>query len=192
MIVHYGKYADIDIEDCKSVYRPAEDTFLLMDYLIPGNRVLEVGCGTGIISVYCAKLGRNVTCCDISDAALDCTEKNVIRNKVTVEVINSSLFDNIEGKFDTIIFNPPYLPVEDRIEDAEQWNGGKEGFDVIRPFLKRAKSFLEVSGSIYLILSSLTDINRVISEFPEYSFNLVASDSYFFETIFLYHIFPRP
>lgn len=192
LIVHYSRYRDIGIEDCKSVYRPAEDTLLIMEHMIPGNKVLEIGCGTGIISIYCAKMGRAVTCCDISEAALDCTEKNMIRNKVAIDVINSSLFDNINGKFNTIVFNPPYLPVEDRIEGAEQWNGGKEGFDVIRPFLKKAMNFLEPDGSIFIILSSLTDIGKLISEFPKYTFKLLASESYFFESIFLYQLFPVP
>lgn len=192
LIVHYGRYRGIDIEDCKSVYRPAEDTFLIMDHMIPGNKVLEIGCGTGIISIYCAKMGRSVTCCDISEAALDCTEKNALRNSVAIDLINSSLFDNIEGRFNTIIFNPPYLPVEDRIEGAEQWNGGKDGFDVIRPFLNKAINFLEPDGSIFIILSSLTNIEELISEFHGYTFKLLASESYFFESIFLYQLFPVP
>ena len=163
MIVHYEKYAGISIENCSGVYRPAEDSFLILDHIIPGNRVLEIGCGSGIISIYCAKIGRDVTCCDVAQSARDCTEKNAIRNHVDLQIVDSQLFGNINGKYDTIVFNPPYLPTEDRYEESEQWDGGKDGFDVIRPFFKSAKNYLEDHGSIYIILSSLTDIEGLLS-----------------------------
>ena len=189
LIIHYERYGGISIEHCSGVYHPAEDTYLVMDNLIPGNRVLEIGCGTGIISIYCARMGRHVTCCDISQKALECTEKNAIRNRASLQILNSSLFQNVEGIFDTIIFNPPYLPVEDRMEGAEQWSGGNDGFEVITPFLKGAESHLDEAGSIYTIFSSLTDIQGLISSFPNYVFKEKASESYFFETLFLYQIF---
>lgn len=191
LIVHYEKYAGVSIEHCEKVYRPSEDTFLILDNLIPGNNVLEVGCGSGIISVYCAKLGRNVTCCDVSPNARDCTEKNAIRNHVELEIVDSQLFGNISGTYDTIIFNPPYLPTEDRYEESEQWNGGREGFDSIRPFFKSAADFLEDHGSIYIIMSSLTDIDSLMGEFTDYVFKEKARQSFFFETIFLYQVFKK-
>ena len=191
MIVHYEKYSSISIEHCSKVYGPAEDTFLIMDHVIPGTNVLEVGCGTGIISIYCCKLGRKVTCCDVSRDARNCCERNAIRNHVEFEIVDSQLFNRIEGRFDTIIFNPPYLPTEDRYEEAGQWNGGSEGFDVIRPFLKDASNHLEEHGSIYIILSSLTDVNSLIAEFHQYTFLEKARQSFFFETIYLYQLFKR-
>lgn len=192
LIVHYGKYEGISIEHCSRVYGPAEDTFLIMDNLVPGNTVLEVGCGTGIISVFCCKLGRKVTCCDVSEEARNCSEKNAMRNHVEMDILDSQLFNRIEGYFDTIIFNPPYLPTEDRYEEATQWSGGAEGFDAIRPFLKDASDHLEDHGSIYIILSSLTDIESLIDEFKEYTFMEKARQSFFFETIYLYQLFKRP
>ncbi len=192
MIIHYEKYSGISIENCERVYRPAEDTFLVLDNIVPGNTVLEIGCGTGIISVYCATLGREVTCCDVSPDARNCTEKNAIRNHVELKILDSQLFNNIDGKYDTIIFNPPYLPTDDRYEESEQWNGGTGGFDVIRPFLKSAPDHLTEGGSIYIILSSLTDIEGLIKEFRNYSFKEKGRQSFFFETIYLFQIFTIP
>lgn len=191
MIIHYEKYSGISIESCQGVYRPAEDTFLVLDNIIPGNTVLEVGCGTGIISVYCAKIGRKVTCCDVAQAARNCTEKNAIRNHVELEILDSQLFGNISGKYETIIFNPPYLPTDGDIEESEQWDGGRDGFDIIRPFFKSAADHLEDHGSIYVILSSLTNIEALIKEFSNYSFKEKARQSFFFETIILYQVFKR-
>lgn len=192
MIIHYERYSGISIESCDKVYRPAEDTFLIMDHIVPGNTVLEIGCGTGIISVYCATLGREVTCCDVSPDARACAERNAIRNHVEIEILDSQLFGNINGKYETIIFNPPYLPTQDRYEESEQWDGGADGFDVTRPFLKSASRFLTEDGSIYIILSSLTDIDGLMEEFKQYSFKEKAKQSFFFETIFLYQLFMKP
>lgn len=192
MIIHYEKYSGISIENCEKVYRPAEDTFLMLDNIVPGNTVLEIGCGTGIISVYCATLGRDVTCCDVSPDARRCAEKNAIRNHVDLNIVDSQLFNHIKGEYDTIIFNPPYLPTDDRYEESEQWNGGTGGFDVIRPFLKSAIHFLTEGGSIYIILSSLTDIEVLMGEFQQYSFKEKARESFFFETIYLYQLFTKP
>ncbi len=193
MIIHYAKYSGISIESCDRVYRPAEDTFLILDNIKPGNTVLEIGCGTGIISVYCAVLGRVVTCCDVSPDARTCAEKNAIRNHIELDIVDSQLFNKIEGKYDTIVFNPPYLPTEDRYEDSGQWDGGKDGFDHTRPFLKAAHYFLNEGGSIYIILTSLTDVESLIQEFSQYyTFKLKAEQSFFFETIYLYQVFPRP
>ncbi|MCL4336038.1 MAG: methyltransferase [Candidatus Thermoplasmatota archaeon] len=186
--IDYEKYNRISIEPCKNVYPPSEDTFLVLDNIVPGHTVLEIGCGSGIISVYCATLGSTVTCCDVSEAALACTEKNAIRNHVTLDLINSNLFQRITGKFDTIIFNPPYLPTEDRIENSEQWDGGTTGFDITRPFLNDAADHLEDGGTIYLILSSLTNIDALVSEYKNYDFKEKARDSFFFETLFLFEI----
>ena len=186
--IDYEKYNRISIEPCQNVYPPSEDTFLVLDNIVPGHTVLEIGCGSGIISVYCATMGSTVTCCDVSEAALACTEKNAIRNHVSLNLINSNLFQRITGKFDTIIFNPPYLPTEDRIENSEQWDGGTTGFDIISPFLNDAAAHLEDGGTIYLILSSLTNIDALVNEYKNYDFKEKARDSFFFETLFLFEI----
>ncbi len=188
MRIDYEKYNRISIEPCQNVYPPSEDTFLVLDNIVPGHTVLEIGCGSGIISIYCASLGCAVTCCDVSEAALTCTEKNAIRNHVSLKAINSSFFQRIEGEFDTIIFNPPYLPTEDRMENSDQWDGGQSGFDVIRPFLNGAADHLDEGGTIYLVLSSLTNIDALIEQYKNYSFKEKARDTFFFETLFLFEI----
>ncbi|EQD26204.1 methyltransferase, partial [mine drainage metagenome] len=119
---------------CMNVYPPSDDTFLLMESIKPGKNVIEIGCGTGLISVFCAKTGSNVTSVDINPLALNCTENNARLNSVTVNTVISDLFEKIDDAYDTVIFNPPYLPSDDDIEGAEQWNGGKDGFKVTRPF----------------------------------------------------------
>ncbi|MEM0155651.1 MAG: methyltransferase [Thermoplasmataceae archaeon] len=180
------QYKGTVIEPCAGVYEPAEDTFLILDNVLPGRELLEIGCGTGIISVYFAKTGCKVTACDINGTAVECARKNAKENSVLVDFSESDLFSNISGQFDTIIFNPPYLPTSDDVEEGTQWNGGEDGFKVISPFLDEAKNHLSTNGEIYLVVSSLTDYQSLWSAYKGYVFEEVASKAFFFETIFLF------
>ena len=182
------EYGNLLIECCDGVYEPSDDTFLVLDNVKCGNRTLEIGTGSGIISVYCAQKGSEVTSADISVKALECAEGNAVLNGVSISLKRSFLFSEISGIYDTIIFNPPYLPTEDNIEGSEQWDGGPDGFRVTRPFLEEADRFLAQDGSIFLILSDLTDIESLISEFRKYTFQEVASVSFDFERIILYEL----
>lgn len=184
---NFGYYG-LQIETCEGVYEPAEDTFLLLDNIECGKRVLEIGTGSGIISIFCAKKGSNVTAVDISQKAVECALRNAETNDVSIEVLQSNLFERISGLFDTIIFNPPYLPTEDDIEGSEQWNGGEDGFRVTRPFLKGSKHHIEKNGKIYIILTDLTDIDSLRSEFTEFRFKELARKSFFYERIILYEL----
>ena len=178
----------INIEVCPGVYPPAEDTFLVVDHATVGPTLLEIGTGSGLISIYYSKMGIRVSACDISPAAVACTRANADRNNTHINAFVSDLFAEVHGKYDTIIFNPPYLPAADEVEDAIQWNGGRDGFAVVRPFLDSAHRFLNSEGNIFIVLSSLTDHQTLKLEYSNYSFDLVASESFFFERILLFSL----
>ena len=169
-----------------SVYRPAEDSYMVMDHANPGARMLEIGAGSGIISIYFASLGKIVTATDISEDAIKLIKHNAEKNNVRINVIESDLFENVNGKYNTIIFNPPYLPVEG---ESPQWSGGSDGFKVISRFLNDAWKYLEKHGNIYIVLSDLTDINLLIKNYNNrYNFKKIASMDFDFESIFLYEL----
>ncbi|AAT42820.1 HemK2/MTQ2 family protein methyltransferase [Picrophilus oshimae] len=173
----------MDIKYNDDVYRPAEDTYLMMDNIKCGKKVLEIGAGTGIISVNLALNNHDVTATDIDDKAIDLIKENARINHVNIKIIKSDLFDNIYDKYDTIIFNPPYLPVEN--EDIK-WSGGSDGFNVTSRFLKDAYMHLNDNGSIYIILSDLTDINKLKNDFKNYEFIEIKRCTFDFESIILY------
>lgn len=182
------KCGDICYEKCEGVYQPAEDTFLLMETLKPCGKVLELGAGTGILAIYCAKRGFETDASDISDAAIECIKKNAAINKVNIKIIKSDLFHNINGLYDTIIFNPPYLPTQDNLPGSEQWDGGMDGFAVIRRFLGGLKLHLSEEGSAFTILSDLTDIKSIVSEFSDLTFKPLKEVRFDFESIWSYMI----
>ncbi len=181
---------DIVIEECEGVYSPAEDSYLLLRSMECGRKVLEIGCGTGILSISCAIRGSDVHSADISESALECTLRNAENNDVTIRAFHSDIFSGIPSgeMYDTIVFNPPYLPSSDNLPEAEQWNGGIDGFALTRPFLREAPGHLLPGGEIYLVLSSLTSIESLIREFPGLKFSIAGEESYFFEKVLVFRI----
>lgn len=81
----------------------------LLDELVKGNeKVLDLGCGTGILGIIAAKLGaKEVTCVDIDDAAYKACRENVMKNNVSdvVHVIHGELKDLEIEKYDIIVVN---------------------------------------------------------------------------------------
>jgi len=143
--------------DPGQVYQPEADTCLLLAAALaevkPGDCVLEVGTGSGLIA---AKLSEHspVIATDINPHAARSARD------AGVEVVRCNLSDAIRGRFDLILFNPPYLPTEprERIDDWLEYalDGGKTGRETIGRFAEGIGRVLAPSGRILLLVSSLT------------------------------------
>ena len=101
----------------KDVYDPAEDSFLLAENILEltNERVLEVGSGSGYVSIYLAKKypKTDFFCVEINPSAASITKKNANQNSVNIEVLCSDLFNSFLVKkhfqlFDIVLFNSPY------------------------------------------------------------------------------------
>ena len=120
----------------------------------PELKFLEVGCGSGINLVTAKNAGvriENILGVDVNIKAVSHCKS------LGFNCIKSNLFNNIKGKFDVIIFNPPYLPLdkkEPKISRRET-TGGKKGNEIIIRFLKQAGKHLTKDGRIFIITSSL-------------------------------------
>ena len=97
------------------VYQPAEDSVFLSDFAIKEirkrkpNKILDLGSGSGFQSKVLIENGipsENIVLSDVNKDAINKLREEFPKSKV----ITSDLFDKIKGKFDLIIFNPPYLP----------------------------------------------------------------------------------
>jgi len=148
------------------VYFPSEDTYLLVKHVKPNNDdvVLDMGTGSGILAIQASKHAKRVIATDINPQAIRCANLNIKLNKLNekIEVRRGDLFKPIEDDelFDLIIFNPPYLPVEEG-EGKEwlekSWNGGVDGRKTINRFLDEFRYFLNENGSVLMIQSSLSN-----------------------------------
>lgn len=114
-------------------------------------KILDVGCGSGVIGITLDKLYKKsiVTCSDISQYALDTTALNARLLESDINVIKSDMLKNINGKYDVIISNPPYIMEEEQIELKVKNNephialyGGKDGLKYYREILSTAKKNL--------------------------------------------------
>ncbi len=183
----------IDIDTVPEVYNPSDDSYLLLEVVevTPGQTFLEIGSGTGLVSIHAAKAGAKVTACDINPHSVDCTRINAARNGQTVKVIESDLFERVHGIFDVIAFNPPYLPgkAASTAWIEKSWSGGEDGGEVARRFLEGAWRHLAPGGRIYLILSSLGGITSVLKVAKErYECEMLSEKRMFFESIFAFRL----
>ncbi len=150
------------------IYEPAEDSFLLQKYIrkYSFGQVLDIGTGTGIQALT-ASQKKNVTSVigiDLNPSAVSYCQKYVQPKNRKLSFLHSDLFVSLRpAKFDTIIFNPPYLP-EDKREPEESslaTTGGKRGYEILERFFADASAFLKPQGIILLLFSSLTRKNQV-------------------------------
>ncbi len=155
---------EIKINEENGVYSPDEDSYLLIDLIDvdEGDDILEIGCGTGIISLHCAYHGGVVTAVDINDKALELTMVNAKDNEIPLKkVLWSDMFSNISGIWDTIIFNPPYLPSIRGAKEDPRWDGGTRGDETIVRFLDQAYPHLTPGGKVYFCCSDLAPLTRI-------------------------------
>jgi len=149
--------------------------------------ILDMGSGSGILILKCKELGFNrLTAVDIDEETVN------YLNKLKIKAIRSDLFSNIKGKFDLIIFNPPYLP-EDKREPKDSrihTTAGKKGYELIINFLEQAKNYLKDSGKILLLFSSLSKPKIIKNKARElgYKTKLLNKKKLFFEELFVYEI----
>jgi release factor glutamine methyltransferase len=175
----------IRLEVSPQVYAPAEDSFLLLSVIevCEGEEVLDMGCGSGLLSLHMAKAGARVTAVDIDPVAVEDTEANARRNGIALDVIRSDLFAKVRGSFDLLVFNPPYLRGEVRGQEDLCWAGGELGTEVTGAFLEGARDHLRPGGRVLLLVSSDADGRSMRKALKGWSVREVASRTIFFEEL---------
>jgi release factor glutamine methyltransferase len=96
-----------------SVCKPLGNEQVLVDHIPSGKNVLEIGCGSGIVTLYAAMKSKHVTAVDIGPDALDNTKANLAAQGIdNVTVLAGNGFDSVSGEFDVVISNPPWVDFE--------------------------------------------------------------------------------
>jgi len=129
----------------------------------PGDRVADIGTGSGILAVMAAQLGAEVWATDTSEASVANARENAQKNQVELHAFAGSFFGPLQGKFDVIIANLPQeiLPEDYKFnlgEDLSQTiSGGKLGNEILMAFLKIAPGYMHANSKLYINVGSLSD-----------------------------------
>ncbi len=145
---------------------PRPETEELVEWILkwelPGDlQILDMGCGTGVLglSLAAARPGWHVTLADVSPDALALTRENAAALEITnADFFQSDLFSAIEGRYDGIVSNPPYIPESDRAtltrevmhDPALALFSGADGLDLIRRLIPEAFHRLNPGGWLVL------------------------------------------
>ncbi|MBR1893204.1 MAG: peptide chain release factor N(5)-glutamine methyltransferase [Lachnospiraceae bacterium] len=162
-ITHVADFMGLEFKTSEGVLIPRIDTEFLVEeamrFIPDGARVLDMCTGSGCILLSIMKYKNDIegTAVDISDAALELTKANADKLGLSPTIIKSNLFENIEGKFDYIISNPPYIRKSDipgLMEEVREHDphlaldGGDDGLDFYRILAKESKDYLISEGMI--------------------------------------------
>lgn len=172
------------------VYGPEEDTYLLLDALVNESLSgdgLELGTGTGIIAITLCDRFTTFTAVDISPYAVALAQENARAHKKNIRVFQSDLFSNVTRTYDVIIFNPPYVPADEKITSVEDaaYHGGEDGRRVIDQFLFQFQPYLTPHGKVYFLQSSLSNISKTFHTLTSLRFSptVIARKHLFFEEL---------
>ena len=193
------------------MYQPAEDSFILETHSekLSKGKVLDVGTGIGVQAIAATRNNKvdEVLAVDIDKEAIAYCKRNVKNKRIKFMV--SDLFENLKGKFDmseikkisehdqkpmvfdTIIFNPPYLPEEKDLKTKDKaLYGGNQGYELIEKFMKEADNHLKEKGKILMVFSSITGKKKVDEIIKKECFKAKLLDTrhIFFEDLFVYEI----
>ncbi|VLN74850.1 16S RNA G1207 methylase RsmC [Streptococcus pneumoniae] len=102
-----------------------------------GETVLDVGCGYGPLGLSLAKAyGVQATMVDINNRALDLAHRNAEKNNVKATIFQSNIYEQVGGKFDHVISNPPI----------------RAGKQVVHEIIEKSKDFLEIGGDLTIVI----------------------------------------
>lgn len=155
----------------QSVFHPKYffSSIYLFDFVsklnLAGKSFLEIGSGSGLISLLAHQKKAIVSCSDLNPAAVDCTKTNFQKNfgnvPETVHVYESDVFSAIpENHFGIIVINPPYFFSKVSTPDQLAWNCGANGEYFVKLF-SGLKNYSSGTSYVYMILADNCDIARI-------------------------------
>ncbi len=196
--VTYEGYGMI-LEIAPGVFHPGYfySTEYLLSFLLQlvwdNKEVLELGCGSGLISLVLAGKGADVTAVDINPVAVAKLQHNAAVNQRPLIIKESNLFTALrDHRFHTIIINPPYYP-KDPADDAQRaWYCGAH-FEYFKTLFAALGHHLYPGSKVWMVLSEDCDIRKIstIAATNHFELQLVTSQTFRFESQGIYAIIDR-
>ena len=181
-VQYYSRFG-IRLKILPTVFHPGYflSTGILVHFLsdkeLRGKKLLELGAGNGMVSLFAAKNGAIVTATDINPAAIEGLRDNAQQNELSITVLEVDLLEGISvGDFDYIIINPPYYPQQPtNLAESAFYCG--EDFDYFnRLFDQLSQQAFSTKTSVFMILSEDCEIAHIL--------NLAAERGIAHETVF--------
>ena len=165
-IIGHTGFMGLDFKVSRDVLIPRQDTETLVETVLdrekdPAISILDLCTGSGCIAVSTKKLGgySHVAASDLSDKAIGLAMRNASINDTEIRLIKSDLFKDIDGRFDVIVSNPPYIPAEEietlspEVRDHDPrmaLDGGEDGLDIYRRIVSECGDVLNAGGRLYM------------------------------------------
>lgn len=152
------------IEGARGVH-PVDDAVYEPLRLLPvrkGDKVLDLGCGTGLYGLAAARLGAGeVVLSDVDPRAARCARANARRNGVRARVVAGDFFEPVRGeRFDLVVGLLPQTPGP-RPFRLDKY-GGRDGTDHLRRLFREAPRHLRPGGRVFFLLHTLNDNARLL------------------------------
>lgn len=154
------------------VYRPQGDTWLLAAALRqagirPGGAVLDIGCGSGALSILAASTRpRSQLAMDVSRRAVWATRFNTAVRGLRVRVRRGDAFGGLPGqRFDLVLANPPYVPGVSKVPSrgpSRAWDAGTDGRALLDRLCTAAPTLLAPSGTLLMVHSALSGVDATL------------------------------
>ena len=189
-------YKGIVLSIPRQVFHPGFffSTKLLLNYIghlqLRHKKFLELGAGSGLISIFAAKEDAEVVATDINPVAIEFLEMNKRANNVNISIINSDLFDDIpEQPFDIIAINPPYYKKNPSSHAEYAWCCGENG-EYFKKLFNDLGKFLHKDSLVLMILCDGCDYEMVqrIAGSRKFEMNCVFRKKNLLENNFIFKI----
>ncbi len=169
----YGREFYVD----ENVLIPREETEMIIDIVSKRNakNILDMCCGSGVIGITLdINTDSKLTLCDVSKEAINVSKRNAKKLNASVDIIESNLFENVYGKFDLIVSNPPYIKKDDldklpllSFEPYIALYGGDNGLIFYERILDEAKDYLLKDGIIVFEIgyNQMEDLKKLAKKY---------------------------
>ena len=163
-ITGYQEFMGLRFKVTPDVLIPRQDTEILVEevmrYVHDGLHILDMCTGSGCILLSLLKYSNDCegTGCDISEKALKVAEENAEMLSLNASFVQSNLFENISGKYEFIVSNPPYIPtgviptLMEEVRDHEPvsaLDGREDGLYFYREIVEKAGEYLYPGGMLF-------------------------------------------
>ena len=180
-ILGYQEFMGLKFKVTPDVLIPRQDTETLVEEVMrnlhDGMRILDMCTGSGCILLSLLRYSNDCvgTGCDLSEAALQVAQENARALSLEAEFIQSDLFEKVQGKYEIIVSNPPYIPSQeiltllDEVRDHDPLmalDGREDGLYFYKEIIKGAGQHLHPGGMLFFEIgcTQAEDVSRYLKE----------------------------